>query len=43
MAAGRRARWQLDELGLAVARLALGIGPAGLSNGMVCAVPAVHP
>lgn len=23
--------------------LALGIGPAGFSNGMVCAVPAVHP
>lgn len=23
--------------------LALGIGPAGFSNGMVCAAPAVHP
>ena len=23
--------------------LALGIGPAGFSNGMVCAIPAVHP
>ena len=23
--------------------LALGIGPAGFSNGMVCATPAVHP
>ena len=23
--------------------LALGIGPAGFSDGMVCAVPAVHP